>query len=104
MAYRRALRWFLICCVEFPEVSPMISFSCPTCREVIQVREETAGTKMPCPRCGQKLRVPSPADNPTVAGHLLPHDLAAGAPGRERTGVSVLKVGLGIGALAAIAV
>jgi serine/threonine protein kinase len=36
----------------------MISFACPGCGGKFQVREELAGKRAKCPRCGQPVRVP----------------------------------------------
>jgi hypothetical protein len=47
----------------------MIRFACPNCQKSLRHAELLA--KVACPRCGQKIRVPSPppaAGNPTVLG------------------------------------
>jgi hypothetical protein len=38
----------------------MLRFSCPTCQHHLEVLPGLAGTKVLCPQCGQKLRVPTP--------------------------------------------
>ncbi|MGH7169139.1 MAG: hypothetical protein ACRELG_02535 [Gemmataceae bacterium] len=63
-------------------VSPMIRFTCPTCKTVLQAPGEKAGEKVACPKCGQRLLAPNPvkpgAGNKTVLGSLLPD--SAGSP------------------------
>jgi DNA-directed RNA polymerase subunit RPC12/RpoP len=69
----------------------VIRFACPTCRKPLKVEDEGAGRKISCPRCGQRILVPSPdpppskpaAGNPTVLGALeeeAPPKPAAGNP------------------------
>ncbi|HKB39285.1 MAG TPA: trypsin-like peptidase domain-containing protein, partial [Gemmataceae bacterium] len=57
----------------------MIRFSCPSCKTVLSVTAEQAGTKLGCPCCGQRLQVPQPpAPRPqdkTVLGALLPENV-----------------------------
>jgi DNA-directed RNA polymerase subunit RPC12/RpoP len=38
----------------------MIRFTCPTCNQVLQVTPDKAGTKGVCPKCSQKIIVPTP--------------------------------------------
>lgn len=60
----------------------MIRFTCPTCKSVLQSPGHTAGSKVACSKCGQRLLVPNPvqpaAGNKTVLGALLPD--SAGPP------------------------
>jgi ssDNA-binding Zn-finger/Zn-ribbon topoisomerase 1 len=53
----------------------MIRFSCPTCRFQLEVLPSLAATKLLCPQCGQKLRVPTPpakkAGTPTTCDQTL---------------------------------
>lgn len=53
----------------------MISFQCPVCGVVINAPDEAGGRKGTCPKCGQRLKVPTPpATNPkkqTVLGKLI---------------------------------
>jgi pSer/pThr/pTyr-binding forkhead associated (FHA) protein len=42
----------------------MISFSCPRCNKALEVPEDQAGTKIYCPQCQQKLKVPLPPPPP----------------------------------------
>ncbi|MGH7172770.1 MAG: hypothetical protein ACRELG_21010 [Gemmataceae bacterium] len=50
----------------------MIRFTCPTCKTVLQSPGPTAGNKVACPKCGQRLLVPNPvkpaAGNKTTLG------------------------------------
>lgn len=50
----------------------MIRFQCPTCQTVLQSPGHTAGVKVACVKCGQRLLVPNPvkptAGNKTVLG------------------------------------
>jgi hypothetical protein len=53
-----------------------ITFACPKCRESVTRSDSDAGSKIVCPVCNQKLRVPVPptqADK-TVLGELRPQD------------------------------
>lgn len=54
----------------------MIRFLCPTCKSVLQSPGQTAGDKVACPKCGQRVLVPNPvkpaAANKTVLGTALP--------------------------------
>jgi hypothetical protein len=38
----------------------MIRFSCPTCQQHLSAAPAGAGSKIPCPSCGQRLEVPAP--------------------------------------------
>src|SRR5207247_8575649 len=42
-----------------PERAPMIRFSCPRCKTILESPDDSAGTAMTCP-CGQRLEVPAP--------------------------------------------
>jgi DNA-directed RNA polymerase subunit RPC12/RpoP len=53
----------------------MIRFLCPRCKAVLDQPENAAGTKMPCPSCGQRLQVPLPPENKTVLGAPLGTDV-----------------------------
>lgn len=57
----------------------MIRFTCPKCETGLKSSDDKAGTKTTCPRCGERLRVPSPDDEP--ADEQL--DEEAGAPDEE---------------------
>src|SRR5947209_4711867 len=51
----------------------MIRFGCPACKTVLSTPPEQAGTKVGCPRCGQRLLVPQPPQpNKSLPGALLP--------------------------------
>src|SRR5438094_6813316 len=55
----------------------MLRFCCPACKNVLSTPPEQAGTKINCPRCGQRLLVPQP--NKTLLGALLPEEKQAAA-------------------------
>ena len=40
----------------------MIEFACHSCLLPLEMPEEATGSRFPCPGCGQRLRVPPPAD------------------------------------------
>jgi hypothetical protein len=42
-------------------------FSCPTCNQLIQVADDTAGQTIACPTCRQRLKVPGTAPVPRAA-------------------------------------
>jgi Zn finger protein HypA/HybF involved in hydrogenase expression len=49
----------------------MIRFACPVCHAVLSVDGNRAGRKAPCPKCGQRLQIPS-SPQKTVLGKPLP--------------------------------
>jgi DNA-directed RNA polymerase subunit RPC12/RpoP len=51
----------------------MIRCLCPTCRAVLEYPDDKAGQKVHCPKCTERLLVPSPVrvQNHTVLGQLL---------------------------------
>lgn len=65
----------------------MIRFACPVCNAIIRATVEQVGTKMPCPKCSQRLAIPSPATNKTVVGNLIPEKTAAPIPAPPATPV-----------------
>jgi Zn finger protein HypA/HybF involved in hydrogenase expression len=49
----------------------MIAFHCPKCRTSLRRQDQEAGSKIPCPSCGQRLQVPQPPPSDhTVMGEL----------------------------------
>jgi DNA-directed RNA polymerase subunit RPC12/RpoP len=52
----------------------LIRFTCPSCRSVLECADSKAGSKVACPKCGQRLLIPAPATprNKTVLGKLVP--------------------------------
>ncbi|MHB1423152.1 MAG: TFIIB-type zinc ribbon-containing protein [Gemmataceae bacterium] len=38
----------------------MIRFACPTCKAALQAPAQTAGDKVACPKCGQRVLIPNP--------------------------------------------
>ncbi|MCI0377564.1 MAG: hypothetical protein L0215_08160 [Gemmataceae bacterium] len=50
----------------------MIRFGCPRCRVVLEKPLEAAGSKLPCPNCGQRLQVPDAPEQPTLPGVPMP--------------------------------
>src|SRR5438874_13246853 len=58
--------------MPYPWRLPMIRFGCPSCKTVLSTPPEQAGTKVGCPRCGQRLLVPQPPPpNKPLLGALL---------------------------------
>ena len=43
-------------------------FQCPRCNSVIIVSTDLIDTKLPCPKCGQRVKVPMPEEMRTVQG------------------------------------
>src|SRR5438105_9694668 len=50
----------------------MIHFQCPSCSVRLNVADDKAGTKGPCPKCGQRLQVPGLTQNKTILGKSVP--------------------------------
>src|SRR5262249_47435395 len=50
---------------------PVIQYSCPACQVVLEAQDNMAGKKIICPKCGQRLLIPSPTRNKTILGQLL---------------------------------
>lgn len=50
----------------------MIEFKCPRCQNTLQCHGQKAGSKLPCPSCGQRLQVPTPPPqlDQTIMGEL----------------------------------
>lgn len=62
----------------------MIAFDCPACNAHLEKPVSEAGTKFPCPKCGQRLKVPAPASDRTMVGQLTPSGgLLAGMPAKS---------------------
>jgi DNA-directed RNA polymerase subunit RPC12/RpoP len=51
-----------------PEPTALLHYACPTCGKTIESDASAAGSKVRCPHCGQKVRVPTP---PTPTNHTL---------------------------------
>jgi S1-C subfamily serine protease len=49
----------------------MISFTCPRCKKLLEEPEDKAGSKFPCPGCGQRLQVPDVPYEKTMPGNLI---------------------------------
>jgi hypothetical protein len=68
-------------------------FACTTCRKRLKVPDNSAGNKVVCPRCGQKLRIPLPPQPTphTVLGVPLPSvpDWLADVPDEQRVTVDM---------------
>ncbi len=71
------------------ETEPPIRYNCPRCKKPLESPAIEAGTKKPCPSCGQRLQVPAappapPGLNKTILasteGNPPPTGVAAGAP------------------------
>jgi predicted Zn finger-like uncharacterized protein len=52
------------------EVRPVIHFQCPRCQASFQCPDDKAGIKGNCPKCGQRLQIPSPPPNKTILAPL----------------------------------
>jgi TM2 domain-containing membrane protein YozV/DNA-directed RNA polymerase subunit RPC12/RpoP len=52
----------------------MVRFACPVCSAPHEVPDDTAGKKINCQTCGQRVLVPSPTQNKTVLAKLLPEE------------------------------
>jgi predicted Zn finger-like uncharacterized protein len=50
----------------------MIRFACPSCQAAYSVDDQKAGKKSKCPKCGQRIEVPTPQRDVTSMGILLP--------------------------------
>ena len=69
------------------QTGPPIRYNCPRCRKPLESPSIEAGTKKPCPECGQRLQVPAA---PPVQSGLNKTILAVGegAGSRENSGIS----------------
>ncbi len=54
------------------ESGPAIKYNCPRCKAALEAPAEEAGTKKPCPSCGQRLQVPA-APQPAPAATQQPN-------------------------------
>jgi DNA-directed RNA polymerase subunit RPC12/RpoP len=75
---------------ENQPVPPPIRYNCPNCKKPLESPASEAGTKKPCPSCGQRLQVPAATPQPTLNKTMLasqdsPVPGAAPAPGGART-------------------
>jgi DNA-directed RNA polymerase subunit RPC12/RpoP len=50
----------------------MIHYACPACETHLSSPDAHAGTKLPCPTCGQRLRVPAVVNHTVLARPLPP--------------------------------
>jgi hypothetical protein len=67
----RALRWLDCTHRVNPEGLPVaIHFACPACNATMTAPDGRAGSKGPCPKCGQRLQVPNPVRR-TIVGKLV---------------------------------
>jgi len=78
----------------------MIHFACPTCAKTFQVKDEFAGRRTKCPKCGQAIQVPAPASGaPGVAGAPSSEFPPSSHPPGRRQSRAALFIGLGAGVL-----
>ncbi len=54
------------------DTGPVINYNCPRCQASLEAPSIEAGTKKPCPACGQRLQVPA-APPPTTAAAPAPN-------------------------------
>jgi eukaryotic-like serine/threonine-protein kinase len=68
------------------EVRTMIAFPCPGCGRQLQVQEELAGQKVPCPACAKPVAVPAASEEPArvLPGSAFPPTPGARAAGDEK--------------------
>src|SRR5436309_3231560 len=74
---------------------PMLRFACPKCGTVHEAAENSAGRKLACSKCGQRLQVPPVPASKTVMGTPLPEPPAPAAqptPVTARSGAAVQSV------------
>jgi DNA-directed RNA polymerase subunit RPC12/RpoP len=56
------------------ETQPPIKYNCPNCKKPLESPASEAGTKKPCPFCGQRLQVPAGAPQPNLSKTMLASD------------------------------
>jgi hypothetical protein len=57
-----------------------IRFGCPVCKSVLEVADKKVGTKIACPKCTQRLRVPAPTPDKTILGVAMAEPAAVTTP------------------------
>jgi ssDNA-binding Zn-finger/Zn-ribbon topoisomerase 1 len=57
----------------------MIYFACPSCQKHLKAPADGTGTKVSCPRCGQRILIPPAARNPTVLAKIVSEATADGS-------------------------
>jgi len=62
----------------FGDESPPIRYNCPRCKKALESHPGEAGTKKPCPSCGQRLQVPAAPPNAMFPPPLNKTLLASG--------------------------
>ena len=62
----------------------MISFACPVCDAKFQVKDEFAGQRSKCPKCGQALTVPTQSIPPPIPSLVVPPNSTANAAGNAQ--------------------
>lgn len=75
-----------------------ISFTCPHCRNHLNVADQYAGQSGPCAKCGQTITIPFAKSPGETAGPVGASPVASGAPGKS--GASVLIVVLAVSGIA----
>lgn len=61
----------------------MIRFACPVCGKVLKAQDEWVGRRVGCPRCSQRVQIPSPTRHHTVLGKALADPSPAPSPVAE---------------------
>jgi hypothetical protein len=67
------------------ETEPPVRYNCPRCKKPLESPAIEAGTKKPCPACGQRLQVPAPPPPPPGLNKTL---LASAEGNPHSTGIS----------------
>ncbi len=72
----------------------MISTHCDNCEQLLEINDDLAGTKYPCPHCGDTNRVPAKpaASGKTVRQEQIDKAPAAGYPADSGDEVRVMRV------------
>ncbi len=81
----------------------MIRFSCPRCQSVLKAHNHKAGSKVACPKCQQRLQIPTLPRNKTILAPLVTQpprhqgrrDIAAdGSDVEPHRGIMILVFGI----------
>jgi hypothetical protein len=70
------------------ETEQPIRYNCPRCKKPLESPVSEAGTKKPCPSCGQRLQVPAPPPPPAQPPGLNKTMLASSEPNPPATSIA----------------